>query len=201
MWENQTAVILASGESMSQEGADTVKRSGYRSIAVNNTFLLAPWADMLYASDYEWWSWAQVHKLCKLTAFHGYKVTLSDPRLPGVLKLKDGGMHGFDPDPGTLRTGGNGGYQAIHIAAHAGCNRILLCGFDMRGGHWHGVHPSPLREHGEGTFTKWIANFATLAPELAKRGIEVLNCTPGSALKVWPIVPLEEALARSVVAA
>jgi hypothetical protein len=191
MWQGQPCAVLASGPSMSADVAECVRRAAtYRVIAVNNTFRLAPWADMLYAADAGWWSFHKKEAL----AFDGHKVTCTDNPFPEVLKLREGAREGFDADPGTVCTGGNSGYQAIHVAAHCGSTRILLCGFDMHGAHWHERHEPPLREHGEGLYAKWIARFATLAPPLAARGIEVINCTPGSALTVWPFVPLSEAL-------
>ena len=191
MWQDQPCVILASGPSMNWSVALLVQAAiKYRTIAVNNTFRLAPWADMLYAADAGWWSF---HKKEALT-FCGYKVTCTDNPFPEVLKLREGARDGFDPDPGVVCTDGNSGYQAIHVAAHLGCKRILLCGFDMHGTHWHAKHEPPLREHGEGLYAKWIARFATLAKPLLDRGIEVINCTPGSALKVWPYMDLTQAL-------
>ena len=103
-----------------------------------------------------------------------------------------------------IRTGGNSGYQAVHIAAQAGARRILLCGFDMsadRGAHWHGEHQHPLRETGPATFQRWIDYFPTLVNALAARGVKVLNCTPGSRLKCAPLVSLETALAGDLVEA
>ena len=133
------------------------------------------------------------------------KVTCDDAapvhELPELLVLKESGRVGFDPDPAYLRTGGNGGYQAIHLAVHAGASRILLCGYDMRfvnnQVHWHGRHANPLRDAGEGIFPQWLDWYATLveALELREEKVEVLNCTPGSALRGWPKVELEEALA------
>lgn len=191
MWEGQNAVILASGPSMSEEVAATVRPFTHRVIAINNTFQLAlSWADMVYAADAAWW--AKYH--AGTAQFQGLKVSCSETPFVDVLRVQYSGRDGFDVNPAYIRTGGNSGYQAIHIAAHAGCTRILLCGFDMRGGHWHGRHESPLREHGEAIYDRWLARFATLAPALEERGIEVINCTPNSALKVWPFQPLEEAL-------
>lgn len=200
MWESQPCVIFASGESMSQEVADRVRQHiGFRTIVINDTVRLAPWADMLYSSDAEWWAyrreWAD--------AFQGLKVSC-DPQVvqcSDVLKLKSTGDTGFDPDPANVRTGRNSGYVSVHIAAHAGCSPILLCGFDMRPGHWHGTHCSPLREPQVSLFPEWIANFETLAPELSARGIEVWNCTPSSKLTCFPYVPLDQALNRQAVAA
>lgn len=172
--------------------AALVQRSNASSLAINNTWELAPWADVLYAADATWWT---VHAQTALK-FAGIKVTAHES-VPyrQVMELRNTGKEGFDPDPSAVRTGGNGGYTGVHIAAHGGAARILLCGFDMRGTHWHGPHPKPLRSTGAHTFRKWIRRFETLAPELKARGIEVLNCTPGSALKCFPFMDLEEALA------
>lgn len=170
-----------------------------RVIAVNNTWRLARWADVLFAADATWWK--QYHEETK--GFVGLKATCDGSGTPfdDVLQLKESGKEGFDDNPATIRTGGNSGYAAVHIAAHLGCSRILLCGFDMRGGHWHERHKYPLRDAGDGIFPRWIARFQTLAPELAKRGIEVLNCTPGSALQCFRAVELTEALGARAIAA
>lgn len=169
---------------MSAEVAEYVRRNGdWRAIAVNNTHELARWVDLLYAADSTWW---QEHH-AKTSGFLGMKVCAEQTPFPDVLWIRESGREGFDPNPAAIRSGGNSGYGAIHIAAHLGCKRILLFGFDMRGGHWHPKHKRPLREHGEGIFARWIPRFATLAPELAKRGIEVVNCTPGSALTCFPM--------------
>lgn len=191
MWRDQPCVILASGPSMSADVAELVRRSAaYRVVAINNTFRLAPWADMLYAADEAWWT---AHKKEAL-AFAGHKVTCMQNAYPEVLLLREGPREGFSDDPGAVCTGGNSGYQAIQVAVHCGSKRILLCGFDMRGTHWHGRHEPPLREHGEGLYAKWLERFDSIVAPLAERGIEVINCTPDSALKVWPFVPLEQAL-------
>lgn len=169
----------------------------HRVIVVNNTYELAPWADLLYAADGKWW---EVNHKATLK-FYGLKVTCTPVPFDDVLQLRDTGRDGFDPDPSCVRTGGNSGYQAVHVAAHLGAARILLCGFDMHGGHWHERHKDPLREHGEGIYARWIQRFETLAPPLKERGVEVINCTPGSALHVWPHETLESALQLERIAA
>jgi hypothetical protein len=87
-------------------------------------------------------------------------------------------------------SGGNSGYQAIHIAAHFGAARILLLGFDMReaptaaGGqprrHYFGNHPPTCNS--KGRFHVWIKNIRSLAAYLQAKGVRVVNCTPNSAL-------------------
>lgn len=195
LWPGRTVAILASGPSMSQAVADAVRAAGIPAIAVNSTFSLAPWADMLYAADAEWWLHPDNRDAL---AFAGLRVTCRVP-VNGVHCLRDSGADGFDPDPGYLRTGSNSGYQALHVAAHAGAARVLLCGFDMRrtkdGCHWHGAHPTPLRETTDETYAKWVRRFETIAGPLASRVVDVANVTPGSALTCFRVARLEEELA------
>jgi len=194
----RTVAVLASGPSMSAAVADAVRAAGAAAVAVNSTFRLAPWAWALYAADEEWW-----HHPANGDAkrFAGHKISVS--RVHGVHGLANTGPLGFDPDPRCIRTGGNSGYQAVHVAAHAGAGRILLCGFDMHGPgeHWHGAHPAGLRETTVCTFSSWVERFASIAEPLRARGIEVLNCTPGSSLTCFPTADLEDALAGAVQAA
>jgi hypothetical protein len=162
---------------MSAEIADAAQ--GLPTIVINNTHQLAPWADILYAADEEWW---QHHP--EAMAFPGSKVTVGNVR--GVHRLEITGGLGFDADPRRVRTGSNSGYQALHIAVHTGAKRILLLGYDMQGGHWHPEHNFPLKTTTDSCYEKWIRRFGELAPILKGMGVEVLNCTPGSALTCFP---------------
>lgn len=187
LWRGQTVAALASGPSMSAEVAEQVRRAGIPAVVVNNTFRLAPWAQMLYAADTEWWQHTQDAR-----KFAGLKVSVdSGAPIKGVHLLRPTGDTGFDPDPTCIRTGGNSGYQAVHVAAQAGAARILLCGFDMRGEHWHTRHQHPMRETGPDTYRRWIERFETLKLCPA----EIVNCTPGSALRCFKEQSLEDALA------
>lgn len=156
-------------------------------VAVNNAFQLAPWADVLYAADASWW---YAHAQQAL-AFEGLKVT-ADPTLTyrEVRKVKQTGTEGYDPTPGNVRTGNNSGYQAVHVAIQAGAKRILLVGFDMKGSHFFGAHKYPLRNPNADSFGRWIRRF----PALNGHGAEIINCTPDSALRGFPVMPLNEAL-------
>lgn len=190
MWEGQTVAILASGESMSSEIANRIRyETAVRVIVVNNTFRLAPWADLLYAADARWWD---VYKREAL-AFDGLKVCIEETPFPEVLVLNKTGERGFDPNPGNLRTGKNSGYQAVHLAIHTGVKTILLCGFDMHGGHWHGEHQNPLRATDKDVYPYWIEEFRILQKEMPAT-VQVLNCTPDSAMKCFPLVDLSKAL-------
>ena len=198
IWSGQTVCIMASGPSMSQAVADAVHKAGVPTITVNSTWRLAPWAAMLYAADEEWWRHESNRNAL---SFAGLKVSVAE--VPGVLRLRNSGTVGFDPEPFSVRTGGNSGYQALHVAIHAGAARVLLCGFDMQetGGetHWHGEHGWGLRRTPTPTFERWCERFAALVPELQARGVDVINCTPRSALTCFSSKPLAEALSCAVI--
>ena len=208
-WEGETCAVLGGGPSLSPAIADAV-RGRCRVIAVNSAGILsvdaagkthaaiAPWADILYAADRMWWR----QNLEAARAFAGVKATITPngytdftPEIDGVRVLGNGGPQGFDDRTDYLRTGWNSGYQAMHLAAHLGVARVLLLGFDMhakKGEHWHGDHR--WRPGYKSRYPLFIRSFSIGAPEFERRGIEVLNCTPGSALKCFPVATLVHGL-------
>jgi hypothetical protein len=204
-WPGSTVAVLASGPSMTREVAATVRASGVKTIAVNNQAIatngheaMAPWANVLYAADAMWWCQNKEaikdYKGLKMTIMPNngvYPNTVS----PDVLVLANGGPRGLDPRVTHLRTGHNSGYQAVHLAMNFGAKRIVLCGFDMHsknGEHWFGHHK--WRQKYASRYDLFITAFNVAAPEYKARGVEVINATPGSALKCFPFAELEEAL-------
>ena len=201
-WIGETVSVLAAGPSMSAEVCAAL-RGRCHAIAVNNVAIdtvssetgqvipaLAPWADVLFASDAKWWR----NYEARARAFPGLKLTGSnDLRWPEVKRLQFSPRAPFDERPTHVVMGGNSGYQAVHIAAHFGAARILLFGFDMREvnkrRHYFGNHPAPCNS--KGRFHQWIRNMQQLAMHLRKRGVTVVNCTPGSALTGLPVSTLE----------
>lgn len=93
-----------------------------------------------------------------------------------------------------IRTGGNSGYQALNLAVLLGASRIILLGYDMRGSHWHGDHPKRLANPKESDFAAWRARFATTLPDLARAGVEVLNCSRDTALECFARARLEDVI-------
>lgn len=196
-WKGQTAVIVAGGPTVTSEQIDAIGRAepDPKIIAVNNAAKLVPWADILYFCDERWYHWN--HEL--VHEFDGLRVTLENLSLQrqglDVRSLRDYGVNGFAPKNDGVTNGRNSGYQALHLAALLGAARVLLVGYDMRQVdgrmHWHPEHPVATPAN---IFPGWIAAFATLAPELERRGVEVINCTPGSALTMFKTQDLEVAL-------
>lgn len=166
--------VLATGPSMSAAVAAYV-RDRCRTIAVCDAYRLAPWAEALVAVDRVWW---RIHP--EAQNFAGVKYTAG--KLPGgSMKLEPSDEFPADS---------NSGYRAMGVARERGAKLILLCGFDMRGTHFFGLHAPPLRNTTLKRFRAQLNQF-----ERWLGGCDVLNCTPGSALTKFPYMPLEEALA------
>ena len=117
LWPGATVAILASGPSMSAAVASQVYAAGIPAIAVNDTYKLAPWAAMLYAADEAWWQ-----RYPEASLFAGLKVSVGSH--PGVLRLKNSGVSGFDSDPACVRTGSNSGYQALRLSKRQARERM-----------------------------------------------------------------------------
>lgn len=193
LWPGGTVVCMASGPSLTQDDADYCRGKADGVIVCNTTYQRAPWADVLIASDLRWWNW---HKGAK--DFPGLKYATSQHiKWAGVQILKNTGPKGLELDPTGLRHGINTGYRAINLAVHFGAARILLLGYDMKRGedekrleHWHGDHPIPSRSH----YPTFIKYFASLVEPLKEIGVEIVNCTPGSALECFPKADLRDVL-------
>ena len=89
--------------------------------------------------------------------------------------------------------GGNSGFQAINLAYLWGAKRIVLLGFDGKavGGkdHWFGQHPQGLTQ--VQPYSLWLDHFPQLAYDLKREGVEVINCSPDSAITCFKGADIE----------
>lgn len=220
LWRGRTVVILGGGPSLLGAHFKAVRRARQadriRAIAVNDSYLHAPWADVDYAADVKWHRW-QMAGMPKpelnLTAeevaarwrrFAGQKCSIEPaakhvPVAVHILRNREARMaHGckISTDPQFLFTGFHGGFQALNIAVLAGARTVLLLGFDARRGpngeaHWHGDHPTQAA-NSEANYARMIESFDEAAPDLA--GVLVINCSMESAITAFPKQAFESAL-------
>jgi hypothetical protein len=196
-----TVLVMGSGPSLIQADVDLARAHVDATIAVNDSYKFAPDATVLYAADGKWWGW---HKGCvaphsvravKFPAFTGlirYALTKT-PWYPDVQILRRGTQSGLMSDPAKVALGHNGAYQSINVAVHLGATRVLLLGVDMHekgGHHFFGKHPDQTKP----PFSVCLERFKTLVEPLRQAGVEVINCTPKSALTVFPMCDLSDAL-------
>lgn len=195
-----------------------------RVIVVNSSCALAPWADVLYFTDSGWYSdrrglvkdWpGLVVSMSRLAARElnapgeptvcGRSRVLrvkgcGDPDAPPRVRVAAGVLPkvpGF-PDLGSpeIQQGRSSGHTAVSLAVAMGASRVLMVGYDMQvvngREHHHQEYKGPrdlaiYQNEFQRGFTGW--NEAAVAS-----GVEVLNCTHGSAVTEFPFADLDEAL-------
>lgn len=170
-----TWAVLATGPSMSQAVADSL-RGRCEVVAVSDSYKLAPWADALVSSDRAWWD---AHP--EALEFEGSKFGCMPEfqALPEVARF-------------AAQSGTNSGLLGLMVAASLGATKVLLCGMDMHspGGHFFGNHPANLKSTTAQRMEVFKKQFARYQP----KGVDIVNCTPGSALMAYRVGNLEEEL-------
>ena len=196
LYPGATIACLGSGPSLTRDDCDYARAHCGAVIAVNDAWKLCPAADVLYAHDAKWWHWQQGAPAFGGLKYAGQPMNRAGYHVayPDVQVLTMGAQTGLSLDPGVLCHGKTSGYQALNLAVLLGAARILLLGYDMHGtmpqSHFFGEHPDQTRP----PYAIALPLFATLVEPLAQAGVEVINCTPGSALTCFPMRPLREAL-------
>lgn len=167
-------------------------------IGINNAYQIGNWIDFIFFGDCTWY-----HRHRKrLAQFPGIKVTCcrhlkgkeDDPERIKYLAKTNVGIAKDNTKVGWNK---NSGSAAISLAAHLGVKQIILLGFDMSLSsigisHWFGSHknkniPIP-------PFKRHLQGFPQIQADAQNRGIEILNASPESAIKVFRKVQLKDIL-------
>lgn len=183
---NSPCVVLASGPSLGwDEYADVqaVKDSGLRTIAVNNTWSVVPFCDVIYAGDTIWWKHNARHINIKATRWTCARNAM--------------GLYGCNYRARKIKPGYNSGALAIELAANVyHANPIILLGFDgsvKHGVHHHGKHKHTGNPNADRA-KKWQQQFKCLSGRIGDA--KVINCSRYTELKLFERMPLSEALAQ-----
>jgi hypothetical protein len=215
MLPKKTAVILATGPSLTPEVLEVARRGrelgAWALYGMNRTYRDVPELDTFLACNKEFYEleWERGLKEHRAVKWHWDLQTCIRFGLnfiPG--KWGDG----FPKEPIFIHLGHSSGFQLPQLAYHAGFRRLLLCGYDMRyakdyDGRNQRIGSSPRHYFGEyapelqhwpsvkirdGVFVELIEQF-----EKVKRlnpDVEIINCSPGSAMDCFPMSTLEEQL-------
>lgn len=192
-WTGDTVVILAAGPSLREFVREGSLPAGVRTIAVNSSVFAMPAADVCFALDFMWWK--THYQAVRQTKAQPWTTDRGAAERFGLLFARGANDAGLGAT--RVHSNGNSGAGAINFAVLAGAKRILLLGFDMKLGpagerHWHPDHPKPCVQ--AQCFDDWLYKFGPIARDAEKLGVEILNCTPGSALTAFPMTTLKEAL-------
>lgn len=212
MWKDKTVWIIGGGPSVSRQFnvPDEIIRqiekgklpisslSPYMEaihdqpvIGINMAFRLGPWIDLCFWGDPSFYRKKGVKE--GLAQFPGLKVGchqwFNDKKMEkagiyGIAREKE--RAGISDDPAKVRWNWNSGAAAISVAANAGAKRIILVGFDMHSvpshSHWHNEYGHPKRP----PFKTHLGGFKQISIDAKRRGIEIINACPDSAIPHFP---------------
>jgi hypothetical protein len=186
--------VIASGPSLTAQQASAAAGSGARTVVVNGSWNLLHDADVLFALDYLYW---KTNIATIRRRFRGALWTTDNSSRERFALNRWPGTYAAGLSRTLVHTCGNSGCGAIGLACCFGARRILLLGFDMRLGddgakHWHADHPAPLVQAQD--FKGVIHKTKKMAEDAKALGVDIVNCSPGSATPYFRRSTLQDEL-------
>ena len=161
-----------------------MRAAGLPTIVVNTSFRLAPWADMLYAMDFNWWE-----------AYHEELSEVFKGQRWGYVRAP---QYGVTPTKDKIYPAGcgNSGSYAISLAVVTKPMRVILLGYDCQftdgRKHWHPDHGGKMGN--AASIKRWPYQFSLVAKYAQSHGVRVINCSRSTALECFERMTLDQAL-------
>jgi hypothetical protein len=168
-----------------------------RVIAVNDAVYPCWFADIHYAGDERFW-----RRHLGVPRYPGLKLAIQPTEFPDVRVMQNAGPDYIGDEGLRLGNWKNSGGQAVHLAARLYAKRIFLLGFDFSGDkstkdgtrdHWFGRHTDTpgCRMDVNSDVAEIKRLFRILTDHLKSRGVEIVNCSPGSTIDWLPTSTIE----------
>ena len=212
-WKGERAYLIAGGPSVAAQNLELLR--DHRVIAINSSWVRAPFADIVFFGDGRWW---EAESTCAkrlhrglsppapqygdsllASGYAGRIVTCdsSARRFPDrLLRLRKLPPPGLSKDPTAVTMKRTSLTAAINLVVHLGVASIVILGLDGKAaadGSTHHYHRY-VWDQNTGCWAEQRKDLVTLVKPLRDRGIEVVNASPGSAIDLWPIVQLGDYL-------
>jgi len=203
----QTITCIGTGPSLTLQQVDVARKKGFDLYVCNNAYQLAHDASLLYGCNAKWWHhyWPSVRSLpCEK-----WTTNKEAAQTYGLNWIAETNKPGLSTDPSVIHHGHGSGYSLVSMAHRAGADRIVLLGYDLKYASdydgkqqqvgstpRHFFHEYPeLMQHWPSVSVKGGVHveLVELYRSIKEQGlIEIINCTPGSALNdCYPFVDIE----------
>lgn len=186
-YAGRTVVCAASGPSLTAGDLELVRQAGIPLVVCNDTWRLAPWAEVLVAMDTAWWL---AHGEEAAAKFSGDRVAFTE----------QAGKFGASctTHAAMLPAFGNTGAAAVALMARGRAAQVILIGYDAGAGprgelHWHADHAPPLKNP-QTSLCRWPQQFERVGEYAKRQGTRIVNCSRRTALACFERMELEEAL-------
>ena len=221
-FKGETAVLVATGPSLTREQADFVRtaqrENKCRIFTMNNSYQLVPETDVHISCNEDWWKyyWKRDSILRDMPAdkYTWFKYLADKYQIKYIKAIEKAGL---STDPKIIHINNGSGPMAINLVMHYGIKKLLLIGHDMKFApdyngrtkkvgskprHYFGEYPSTLKHWPSvkiglskpGVIDGLIEVYNKMPDDLKKCGMQVINCTPDSMLPTFPMSTLENEL-------
>lgn len=206
-WEGRTAVFIGNGLSVLDVDLSRFSNTDYLVMVTNGGYALYPNADQLMCSDRHFLAtnppFKRDYKGPQIIVTQPQAVVYRDPRMVWAKRAYIDNVRGdIFADPQVLVEGHTSTATSLSAATLRGVRRILLLGVDLRPGPDNrrratddrmGNHPDDPRRAAL-RYNLMNRHLTKQAAHIQRRGIEVFNCNPDSALECYPKRHLEDFL-------
>lgn len=198
MWPDAECYIIGGGPSLLATDLSVLEGNGAKIIAVNHAFTRIR-SDVVFSGCRNWLR-AHAWVLSQLDAY----VITTCPYDTGLDFVKVARHRtrplGLSRNEKWLLWNFSSGACAVDLAVHLGAKKIVLFGFDMRKiagrTNWHTEHKTSIDDK-YNPYDRFLLPWPSIARDAKSRGIEILNATPGSALRAFPVISPQEVLCES----
>jgi hypothetical protein len=221
IWAGMTAVIIATGPSLSQQQLDLVLKAhmadDVKVFTINNTYQVYPHTNVHLSCDGPWWAWyshdpfLRALPAAKWTWYPKFAEELNINYIFGEEHKK-----GLSTDNRIVHINHGSGPMIFNLALHYGVEKIVLIGHDMKFApdykpekqdpgsiprHYFGEYPKRLQHWPsvkvrQGILDGLIESYKGIANDMHRinrfSSVDVVNCTPGSALTMFRRGDLEK---------
>lgn len=198
----KVAVVIGTGPSLNDEQLKLI--APFFKLGCNNVYQIVD-LDVHLACNWQWWQEyyedIKPHRCAKWTP----RKEIAD-KFDDVNYIEEVWKDGLSTNPNRIHAHHGSGPQILNMALHYGCTHIALIGFDMHypnkvddknylgKRHYFGEYPKHLQHWPKtglkGEFIGLIKELETINP--ADYGVEIINCTPHSALDHFPKMDLKD---------
>ena len=194
----RTVALIATGPSLTPQQVDAARRKGFALAGCNNVWEMVPDLELLYACNEGWWNYYWSEALARHPA-QKWTTNAQAAQKYGLNWIAERNRPGLSKDPTVIHHGHGSGYSLLNLAYLMGAARIVLLGYDLRYApnysgamkqvgssprHYFAEYPEPLRHWPKQQVVNGVhVGLLELYRGVAKQNaVEIINCTPGSAL-------------------
>lgn len=201
-----TIACIGTGPSLTARQIEIAREKGFGLFGCNRVWEIAE-LDLLYGCNKEFWNyyWGRGLKDCQAEKWTTNKEAAERY---GLNHIGEVDRKGLSKDPSYVHHGHGSGYTLLNLAYLKGAERVVLLGYDLKYAqdydgynqipgsgprHYFGEYPEVLQhwpklEVRQGVHVGLLELYETVKRQGA---VEVVNCTPGSAITCFDSVSID----------